>query len=151
MQIEAINDLQGQCLCGGVDVNVKQASIHLGACHCHMCRTWGGGPLLALDCGTVVEFTDTQHVKVFNSSEWAERGFCSNCGTHLFYRLKESGQYIMPAGLFDFHQVDLQQMVFDHQVFIDQKPAYYEFANQTKNMTGAELFAMYAPADENQD
>ncbi len=42
-------------------------------------------------------------------------------------------------------------MVFDHQVFIDQKPAYYEFANQTKNMTGAELFAMYAPADEIQD
>ena len=24
------------------------------------------------------------------SSAWAERGFCKNCGSHLFYRLKEN-------------------------------------------------------------
>ena len=31
------------------------------------------------------------------------------------------------------------------QIFIDEKPAYYDFANKTKNMTGAEVFAAFAP------
>ena len=33
------------------------------------------------------------------------------------------------------------------QVFIDEKPDWYAFANETRNMTGAELFAMFAPED----
>jgi hypothetical protein len=36
-------------------------------------------------------------------------------------------------------------MVLTSQIFIDEKPAYYTFANQTKTMTGAEVFAMFAP------
>ena len=31
------------------------------------------------------------------------------------------------------------------QIFIDEKPAYYDFANKTHNMTGAEVFAAFAP------
>lgn len=31
----------------------------------------------------------------------------------------------------------------ESQVFIDEKPAYYEFTNKTKNLTGAELFALF--------
>ncbi len=33
--------------------------------------------------------------------------------------------------------------VFSSQIFIDEKPAYYEFANKTHNMTGAEVFAAF--------
>ena len=33
---------------------------------------------------------------------------------------------------------DLQ---FGTQIFIDSKPAHYAFANETKTMTGAEVFA----------
>jgi hypothetical protein len=75
---------------------------------------------------------------------WAERGFCNKCGSHLFYRLKESKQHIIPVGLF----ADCGMFVFDHQVFIDEKPAYYCFANETNDMTGAEVFAKYAPPSE---
>ena len=32
---------------------------------------------------------------------------------------------------------------FGLQVFIDEKPDYYEFANETKDMTGAEVFAKF--------
>jgi len=35
---------------------------------------------------------------------------------------------------------------FTHQVFVDEKPAYYDFANKTHNMTGAEVFAEFGPA-----
>jgi hypothetical protein len=95
-------------------------------------------------CGTDVSFKGEENISVFNSSAWAERGFCNNCGSHLFYRLKESKQYHMPVGLFD----EQKRLVFDHQVFIDEKPAFYAFANETSEMTGAEVFAKYAPSSE---
>jgi hypothetical protein len=104
-----------------------------------MCRRWGGGPFMEIDCGADVDIDGGENVSVFDSSDWAERGFCRNCGTHLFYRLKESGQHMVPIGLFD----DSASLVFKAQVFVDEKPEYYEFANQTKNFTGAEIIAMF--------
>jgi len=112
------NKAKGCCLCGAVSVSVKNISSSVGACHCGMCRKWTGGPLMAVDCGTEVSFEGKEHVSVFNSSDWAERAFCSKCGSHLYYRLKGPNQYIMPVGLFD---TDIP-FEFDHQIFIESKP-----------------------------
>lgn len=131
--------LTGSCVCGASSFEAAAVSTSLGACHCGLCRRWGGGPLLAVECGTDVKFAESSQVSVFPSSEWAERGFCARCGTHLFYRLKESGEYHVPVGLFK----DDGAFQFDHQVFIDEKPEYYSFNGETRNMTGAELFAMF--------
>ncbi len=137
-------ELNGSCLCGAIRVTATGASKHVGACHCGMCRKWGGGPVMAIDCGTGVSFEGEKHVGIFDSSAWAQRGFCKICGSHLFYRLRESGQYFVPAGLFG----DGEAFIFDHQVFVDERPAYYAFANETKDMTGAEVFAKFAPPSE---
>ncbi len=134
----------GSCLCGATRIAAKNVSKNVGACHCSTCRKWGGGPLMAVDCGTDVSFEGEENISVFDSSKWAERGFCNKCGSHLFYRLKESKQYIMAVGLFD----DDKLFVFDHQVFIDEKPSFYRFENETNDMTGAEMFAKYAPPSE---
>ena len=134
--------LSGQCLCGGVKITAKAASSNVGACHCDMCRRWGGGPLMAIDCGTDVSLDGEENISVFESSAWAERGFCKSCGSHLFYRLKHNGQYFMPAGLFADNALQ-----FDHQVFIDEKPAYYDFSNQTENLTGAQVAEMFGISD----
>lgn len=136
---------KGSCLCGAVTIEAEAVSHKIGACHCSMCRKWGGGPLLAIDCGSAVKFTGEDKISVYDSSEWAERGFCSNCGTHLFYKLKETQQYIVPVG---FMELGEEQLVFDHQIFIDEKPVYYHFANETETMTGEEVFAMYAPPEK---
>ena len=128
---------QGSCLCGAVKVSAKAKSNHVDACHCNMCRKWTGGPLLAIQCGGDVNFEGSENISVFSSSEWAERGFCSKCGTHLFYRLKEANYYAIPAGLLD----DEESFVLELQIFIDEKPSFYSFANKTKNMTGEEVFA----------
>ena len=110
-----------------------------------MCRRWGGGPFIEIDCGTDVAFEGAENISVFDSSAWAERGFCRSCGTHLFYRIKETGQHMMPVGLFDL--ADAKTLEFQRQVFIDEKPAYYSFANKTEDMTGPEIFAMFGGAD----
>ena len=131
---------KGSCLCGAVHLYAKTMSKDVGACHCSMCRKWTGGPLLAVDCGKDVVFEGGENISTFDSSAWAERGFCNKCGSHLFYRLKEQNQYIVPVGLFD----NFTEVVFDHQIFIEEKPSFYSFANETKNMTGAEVFAQFA-------
>ena len=135
---------KGSCLCGAIHISVKAMSKSVGVCHCNMCRKWTGGPLMAVDCGSDVSFDGEKDVSVFNSSEWGERGFCNKCGSNLFYRLKQNNQYMIPIGLFD----DCEAVVFDHQVFIDEKPSFYSFANETQTMTGAEVFAQYAPSSE---
>ena len=133
--------LQGSCLCKAVTMNVTIRNRHVDACHCSMCRTWGGGPLLAVECESDAAFDGKDNVAVFDSSEWAERGFCKHCGTHLFYRLKLDGHYVVPAGLLG----DQAAWEFTTEIFIDEQPDYYAFANDTKKMTGAEVFAALAP------
>jgi hypothetical protein len=136
---------KGRCLCKAVSISTTNMSNLVGACHCNMCRKWGGGAFLGVECGSDVSFEGEENIGVYQSSEWAERGFCQKCGSHLFYKLKQNNQYFMPVGLFD----NSQGLIFEHQVFIEEKPEYYSFANETKNMTGAELFAQFAPTSEN--
>ncbi len=128
----------GTCLCGAVTLS-GSFEERVGACHCDICRTWGGGPLFALDGGEFLQISNPEVVKTFRSTEWAERGFCERCGTHLYIRVKQSGRYIVPAGIFPLDG----QLNFDHQIFIDKQPTYYCFANETKNMTGEEVFAQF--------
>ena len=136
---------RGSCLCGAVRFTAEHSKNNVGACHCEMCRKWGGGPFMSVHVGTDVIFEGDENITVFDSSTWADRGFCKRCGSHLFYRVKGPNQYFVPAGLFD----DGDQFAFDYQVFIDEKPAFYAFAGDTTNMTGAEVFAKYGPpADE---
>ncbi|ACK71316.1 glutathione-dependent formaldehyde-activating GFA [Gloeothece citriformis PCC 7424] len=134
------------CLCGAVSLGATNLNHQIAACHCNMCRKWGGGALLAVECASEVTFSGEENIEIYQSSEWAERGFCKKCGTHLFYRLKQNHQYYIPAGLFDSSEA----FVLEHQIFIDEKPEYYSFANKTKNMTGAELFAQFSPSDQSQ-
>jgi len=133
------NGKTGSCLCGAVRITANNPSNKVGACHCGMCRKWGGGPFMEIDCGADVLFEGEEDITVYNSSSWAERGFCKKCGSHLFYRLKESGQHMVPVGLFD----NLENLVFESQVFIDKKPSFYSFSNKTKDITEAEIFEMY--------
>ena len=136
--------MDGGCLCGAVQVVANEASSDFGACHCGTCRRWGGGPFLAVDCGVEVHFEGEKHIQVFDSSAWAERGFCGRCGTHLFYRIKESGQTILPVGLFGLQT----GFAFDRQVFVDHKPDYYDFANETTKLTEAEIFARFGLGED---
>ena len=94
---------------------------------------------MAVDCGPGVAFQGAENITVFDSSEWAERGFCGKCGSHLFYRLKGTGEHMMPPGLFETDD----GLDFTHQVFVDERPAYYDFTNKTEDMTGPEIFAKF--------
>ena len=129
--------MKGNCLCGAVEVIANDRS-EIGLCHCSMCRRWSGGPLFAVHCDDQVQVIGST-LSTYRSSDWAERGFCGQCGTHLYYRLVPDGEYFVPAGLF------LEQtFALASQIFIDEKPGYYDLANQTPMLTGREVFEQFA-------
>jgi hypothetical protein len=126
----------GSCLCGSVQVEVPKNHVDLGVCHCSKCKKWTGGPLMEIECGTAVNFVGKESITVFKSSEWAVRGFCQKCGSHLFIRDEKTGEYGIPPGLFD----DEENISFNRQVFFDHKPKYYSFSNTTKNITSDYIY-----------
>ena len=129
----------GKCLCGSVELEVEMENSEVAACHCSMCRKWSGGPMMAMETSDTLIISGESSVSRYDSSEWADRGFCVKCGTHLFYHLKPNNQYHIPVGLLNIEA----EIDFSHQIFIDEKPSYYSFSNETKNMTGAEVFAHF--------
>ena len=96
---------------------------------------------MAIHCGSGVQIENSEAVTSYRSSEWAERGFCSKCGTHLYYRFAGSDDYVLLAGFFG----DEIAFEFKEQIFVDRKPDFYEFANATERLTEAEAFAKFAP------
>ncbi|XZG69493.1 GFA family protein [Chitinibacteraceae bacterium HSL-7] len=136
--------MKAQCLCGDIEVHVDHEHHTVGVCHCTICRRWGGGPMFAVDAGRGVRFSGAVPA-TFRSSDWAERGFCPRCGTHLFYHLLPTGEYSLPAGLFQDQPFDLTQ-----EIFIDHKPAYYALANETRKLTGQQVFDQYASEHGNE-
>ncbi|MCP5143300.1 MAG: GFA family protein [Gammaproteobacteria bacterium] len=129
----------GKCLCGAVTLKAPRLQ-HVHACHCGMCRKWSGGPGLVVPCGPDIELSATENLATYRSSEWAERAFCARCGTHIYYKLLSTGDFYVPAGLFD----DDGSFSMGEQIFIDRKPDWYSFANETPQLTEAEVFAMLA-------
>ena len=79
---------RGSCLCGAVAFRWSAPSRWCSHCHCHLCQrahgaafvTWIG--IEAADC--LIEGGDA--LSWYASSADSERGFCSNCGSTLFFR-----------------------------------------------------------------
>lgn len=91
---------------------------------------------MMLECHQAPQIDGLEHVRTYASSEWAERGFCAQCGTHLFYRLVKGDLYALSVGLFE----QAGDWPFALQIFVDEKPGNYRFADATQEMTGEEVF-----------
>jgi hypothetical protein len=128
----------GQCMCGAVRFEAVDVGSEFGICHCIMCQQWASGPFPAINVATV-SFESEDNLTRFQSSAWAERGFCKLCGSNIFYRVVSDGSYDMSLGAFD----DKLGFELRHEIFIDQKPDCYSFAGNHKRLTDAETMALY--------
>ena len=132
--------MPGRCLCGTVTFSAVPEKVATGACHCSKCRKWSGGVLFGVECSEL-NVNNPDAVQGFQSSEWGERLFCKNCGTNLFWQTLDRTVNVVLLQAFD----EPEKFEFTDEMFIDEKPANYTFANETKKITGEEFMAMYAP------
>lgn len=133
--------MTGKCLCGAVRFTAEGVETEHHACHCGMCRRWSGGSPLFCASTKGVRFEGEDRVGRYDSSEWAQRGFCTQCGTPLFYFLKPANLYLMSVGTFD----DQAAFTLVREIFIDRKPAGYAFAGDHPRWTEAETFERLTP------
>ena len=142
--MEESGKLTGGCLCGAVRFAATPVKAEMDVCHCGMCRRWSGGTFMAVACGTGFGVVDDSELGLYRSSKWAERRFCRRCGSSLFWRGVADGHVAVSMQAFD----DASRFSFVEEIFIDEKPSTYSFANETRKMTGAEIMAAYAAKRE---
>lgn len=76
----------GSCLCRAVRFEVTGALPPPDACHCTQCRKQSGHFFVSTDVArTALTVHGAEHVTWFRSSEKVRRGFCSTCGSSLFW------------------------------------------------------------------
>lgn len=94
--------LTGGCQCGAVRFRATLPPSDVSYCHCRMCQRAVGNlfATLAMFARDRVRWTKGEPA-VFASSSAAERGFCSRCGTPLFFRYKASPDIELTVGSFD--------------------------------------------------
>ena len=76
----------------------------------------------------------------FASSAFAERGFCSQCGAHIFHRPTLGNELAVSAGLFE----DPDQFIA-REIFVDSQPMHYGFANRGSRRTSMSMAMEWGP------
>jgi hypothetical protein len=137
----------GQCLCGAVRFRARLEAVNFGVCHCPSCRRWTGSALLGITVPTdAVDWQGTDAIGVYRSSSFAERAFCTRCGSALSFRITDAttpyfGKIELPIGLFD----DANGLTMTNEIYIDHKPDSYAFADAAnrRQMTRADCVAKF--------
>jgi hypothetical protein len=143
---QTVPNQTGRCMCGVVSFTATLTRHQASICNCGMCRRWTGAALVAVQTRDI-DWQGAEQITTFTSSKWAERGFCSVCGTGLFYRITMAGPYqgstSVPLGLLD----EPNGFELGPEYFIDRKPDSFAFVGERETMTEAEVFAMFAPPE----
>lgn len=94
--------MTGGCQCGRVRYTIEIDDRDAYLCHCRMCQRATGGVSIAFKnvAKSKLEWT-TREPDRYRSSPFAQRGFCSACGTPLTYESDDHDQLDLTVGSFD--------------------------------------------------
>ena len=88
----------GSCLCGAVRFEVDAELGPVTGCHCSQCRKVTGHFAAAVPAPwSAIRLTGD--VSWYESSAGARRGFCSTCGSYLFWEEYDGLAYISAGSL----------------------------------------------------
>ena len=92
----------GSCLCGAVAFEINGPMGPVTACHCTQCRKMTGNYWASFHVADAdLKFTRTDGLKWFDSSDFAKRGFCKECGSTLFWKKNDSNETSICPGSID--------------------------------------------------
>ena len=126
----------GRCMCGAVKYTATTSET-FATCYCKMCQRWSSGAFMGANT-THFEVTQGEdQLTIFQSSDWAERAFCSVCGSNIYYFAAQYGGKSVALGTFD----DPAGFTMHSRYFIDQKPAGFSMRETTKTLTTEQIEA----------
>lgn len=92
----------GSCLCGAVAFEIHGPLRPVIACHCIQCRKQTGNYLSSTAAQDAdMKFIETRGLKWYRSSDKAQRGFCQECGSVLFWKADGRDSTSISAGCID--------------------------------------------------
>ena len=116
----------GGCLCGGVRYEIRGPLREVLICHCEECRRWHGhvsaSAAARKEDVALLETRGLKWIQSPRSDARARRGFCSECGSSLFWDPPARETISIAAGTLD-GATGLR--VLSHW-FVSQAGDYYE-------------------------
>lgn len=117
---------RGSCLCGAVRFVVDGALPQPDICHCGQCRKQSGHVFASADVPkSALLVTGAEAVAWYRSSEKVRRGFCSRCGSTLFWEPLHRDWIGVAMGAFDGPTATRAHM----HIFVAEKGDYYDIAD----------------------
>lgn len=115
----------GSCLCGAVHYTVNASTDDVTACHCTQCRKQSGHFVASVYAAwSDVSIDGSDNIRWYASSDFAKRGFCSTCGSGLFWVSPEFGAAICAGSLDEPTGARLT-----NHIFVADKGDYYQIAD----------------------
>jgi len=123
--------MDGKCLCGGIEFEIKGEIPDLYQCHCSQCRKQGGS---ASNTATIVQekqfywnsgeslITQYKDKTGFNSN------FCSVCGSPAPNKLGDNGLIWIPAGLLE----DSENLEIVAHLYVGSRTSWETISNTGK-------------------
>ena len=120
---------KGACLCKAITFDVEGQLAEVEACHCTHCRKWSGhvGMTVEVPRSRLI-IKGKEYLKWFHSSEKARRGFCSVCGTSLFFDPTDKEKHEWTAVMMGAFDKPTNTKLAYH-IFVAEKGDYYEIAD----------------------
>lgn len=117
---------KGGCLCGAVRFEVEGELPTPDACHCTQCRRQSGHYWASTDVlRTALTIEGGERVSWYRSSERVRRGFCSLCGSPLFWDPEGRERIAVAMGAFD---APTGTRLGKH-IFVADKGDYYDIGD----------------------
>lgn len=125
----------GRCLCGAVEFEVYGFVGDVSACHCGQCRRQSGHFVVAADVPRDdFELIEDRGLRWFRSSDFARRGFCSECGSVLLWDADGSGTISVNIGSLD----QPTGLKLASHIFVADKADYYEIEDDLPQFEGSQ-------------
>jgi len=122
----------GHCLCGAIQYRIDGDLHDAHLCHCGMCQRQSGNAVAGVGAKRAeFSLTGEDTLVWYQSSSFARRGFCSACGSNLFWddgseRLGiNMGSLDKPTGL-----------SLEGHIFVEDKPDWYEITDGLPQFEG---------------
>ena len=116
----------GSCLCGAVTLAVAASLPDTNICHCRMCRKHSGHHFVSTDVPrNALTIVGEEKLTWLRSSENVRRGFCSTCGSSLFWDRSDRDWIAVAMGAFDGPTESRANL----HIYVAGKGDYYQIAD----------------------
>lgn len=123
---ELLDEITGGCYCGAVRYKAANVRRGVSECHCSQCRKQAGHRYASTGGKTSdVSVSGVNNITWFRASPHAERGFCSTCGSHLFWKSSNQDAVAILAASVD----EPSGLRLARHIFVADKGDYYDISD----------------------